>query len=115
MFALTVSNHFACPVTDSYVLGEAPYIVTKILDGGNSTKVESISSVIFEPLALLISVNVLLRLTSAVTQPFGENKISDFLSQTADDLNYCTAGILLSAFMYLLCIVIAICTTEMML
>ena len=74
-----------------------------------------IISVIFEPLALLISVNVLLRLTSAVTQPFGENKISDFLSQTADDLNYCTAGILLSAFMYLLCIVIAICTTEMML
>ena len=74
-----------------------------------------IISVIFEPLTLLISVNLLLRLTSAVTQPFGESKISDFLTQTADDLNYCTAGLLLSVFMYLICIVIAICTTEMML
>ena len=71
-----------------------------------------IISVLFEPLTLLITVNVLLRLTSAITQPFGDSKISDFLSQTADDLNYCTAGLLLSAFMYVVCIVIVICASE---
>jgi stage III sporulation protein AE len=71
-------------------------------------------SALFKPLVLLISVNLLLRLVSAIAQPFGASKISDFLSQIADDLNYCTAGILLSAFMYFICIIIAICSTEML-
>lgn len=71
-----------------------------------------IISVLFQPLSLLITTNIMLRLTSAITQPFGDNKISDFLSKTADDLSYCTAGVLLSAFMYVVCIVISICASE---
>ena len=70
--------------------------------------------VLFEPLSFLMATNIFLRLTSAITQPFGESKISDFLSQTADDLNYCTAGMLLAAFMYFICIIIGICSTEML-
>ncbi len=69
-------------------------------------------SVLFEPLILLISVNVLLRLTSAITQPFGESRISDFLSETADNLHYCTAGLLFTAFLYFLTIMIMIFSTE---
>ena len=68
--------------------------------------------VLFEPLALLISVNVLLRLTSAVTQPFGDSRISDFLEETAANLQYCTAGLLFTAFLYFLSIIIMVCISE---
>ncbi len=69
-------------------------------------------SILFEPLVLLISVNVMLRLTSAITQPFGDSRISDFLSETADNLHYCTAGLLFTAFLYFLTIMIMIFSTE---
>lgn len=69
-------------------------------------------SILFEPLVLLISVNVLLRFTAAITQPFGESRISDFLGETADNLHYCSAGLLFTAFMYFLSIVIMVTATE---
>ena len=69
-------------------------------------------AVIFEPLTLLIAVNVLLRLTAAITQPFGEGKISDFLGETAENLNYCTAGLLFTAFLYFLTIMLMIYSSE---
>ncbi len=69
-------------------------------------------SIIFEPLLLLISVNVLLRFPAAITQPFGESRISDFLGETADNLHYCSAGLLFTAFMYFLSIVIMVTATE---
>ncbi len=69
-------------------------------------------SVLFEPLAMLIAVNLLLRLVSAITQPFGESRISDFLSETAENLHYCTAGLLFVAFLYFLSIMIMIFSTE---
>ena len=69
-------------------------------------------SVLFEPLILLISVNLLLRWTAAITQPFGESRISDFLGETADNLNYCSAGLLFVAFMYFLSVVILVTATE---
>lgn len=63
---------------------------------------------IFQPLVLILTTNLLLRLTSALTSPFGESKISDFLSETADSLNYLAAGVLFTAFLYFLSIVIMI-------
>ncbi len=72
-------------------------------------------SVLFEPLLLLVAVNVMLRLVSAISQPFGDGKISDFLSDTADNLQYCTAGLLFTAFMYFLAIVLMIFSTEALL
>ena len=72
-------------------------------------------SVLFEPLVLLIAVNILLRFTAAVTQPFGDSKISDFLGETADNLQYCTAGLLFTAFMYFICIIMLITSTEALL
>ncbi len=71
--------------------------------------------VLFEPLILLIAVNILMRLVAAITQPFGDSKISDFLGETADNLQYCMAGLLLTAFLYFLMIVLMICCTEAML
>ena len=61
-----------------------------------------------EPILLLCSVNILLKFCSAITSPFSDSKISDFLSDTADALNYLNASILFTAFLYLLSIVIFI-------
>ena len=69
-------------------------------------------SVLFEPLVLLIAVNILLRLVAAVVQPVGDSRISDFLGETADNLNYCTASLLFTAFMYFLAIIILVVSTE---
>ena len=71
-------------------------------------------TVIFEPLILLISVNLLLRLTAALTQSFGEGRISDFLGETADNLHYCTAGLLFTAFLYFLSIMLMVCASEVL-
>ena len=69
-------------------------------------------AVIFEPIVLLVSVNVLLRLTSAITQPFGEGRISDFLGETAENLHYCSAGLLFTAFLYFLTVMLLVCSSE---
>ena len=69
-------------------------------------------AVLLEPLIVLISVNVLLRLTSAVTQSLGDGRISKILGDTADNLHYCTACLLLTAFLYFLCVMLLIFCTE---
>ena len=65
-------------------------------------------SAIFQPLLLIVSTNLLLRITAAITSPFAESKISDFLGETADAINYLAAGILFTAFLYFLSIIIII-------
>lgn len=69
-------------------------------------------SVLLEPLILLISVGIMLRLTAAIAQPLGDSEISGMLAQTADNLNYCVACLLFVAFLYFLTILIMICCTE---
>lgn len=71
-------------------------------------------SVLLEPLILLVSVNVMLRLTAAITQPMGNGEISSVLGETADNLRYCIACLLFVAFLYFLTILIMICCTESM-
>ena len=71
-------------------------------------------SVLFEPVVLLICVGLLLRLTAAITQPFGDGKIADFLGETAENLQYCLAGLLFTAFLYFLSIVLLVTATEAM-
>lgn len=69
-------------------------------------------SVLFEPIVLLIAVNVLLRFVSAITQPFTDGRISDFLGETAENLHYCTAGLLFTAFLYFFTVMVLIFSTE---
>lgn len=68
--------------------------------------------VLFEPVILLLSVNLLFRFTAAITQPFGDSKISDFLGETSENLNYCTAVLLFTGFLYFLMIVLMIFSSE---
>jgi len=110
-----------------YAIGSGVPIVGGFLSGGfdlavagsvliknslGSLSVFLMISVLFEPLILLIATNVLLRFTAAITQPFGESRISDFLGETAENLHYCSAGLLFTAFMYFLAIVVLVGATE---
>jgi stage III sporulation protein AE len=116
--------------TAKYAIGNGIPIVGGFLSGGfdlavagsiliknslGSMSIFLMVSILFEPLILLISVNVLLRFTSAVTQPFGDSRISDFLGETEENLNYCTAGLLFTAFMYFLTIMLFVSSTEALL
>ena len=71
-------------------------------------------SVLFEPVVLLITVNLLLRLTSAATQSLGNGRISNLLSETAGNLHFCMAGLLFTAFLYFISIVLMICASEVL-
>ena len=110
-----------------YAIGTGVPIVGGFLSGGfdlaiagslliknslGSMSVFMIASVLFEPIILLVCVNLLLRLTAAVTQPFGEEQISNFLTDTADNLNFCSACVLMTAFLYFICIVLFVCSAE---
>ena len=110
-----------------YAIGNGVPIVGGFLSGGFDLAVASsvliknalgsmsifiMVAVLFEPLIMLISTNILLRFTSAITQPLGESKISDFLGETADNLRYCTAGLLLVAFLYFLSIMLFVSASE---
>ena len=113
-----------------YALGNGIPIIGGFLSGGfdlavaggvliknslGSMGIFLLISVLFEPISLLIAVNVMLRLTSAISQPFGDGKISDFLGDTAENLHYCTAGLLFTAFLYFLTIMVMIFATEALL
>ena len=110
-----------------YAIGSGIPIVGGFLSGGfdlavagsvliknslGSMSIFLMIAVLFEPVVLLVSVNLLLRLTAALTQPFGDGRISDFLGETAENMHYCTAGILITAFLYFLCIMLMVCSSE---
>lgn len=110
-----------------YAIGTGVPIVGGFLSGGfdlavagsiliknslGSMSVFLMAAVLFEPLILLMATIFLLRLTAAVTQPLGESRVSNFLSSTADNLNYCVAGLLFTAFLFFICILLIVCSTE---
>ena len=72
-------------------------------------------AVLIEPLLTLIAVNLLLRLSAAVTEPLGDSRLSAFLGDTATNLNYCSAGVLFVGFLYLVLIVLTVCSSEVIL
>lgn len=116
--------------TVKYAIGNGVPIVGGFLSGGydlavaggillknslGSMSIFLMVGVLFEPLVLLLTTSLLLRFTSAITQPFGDSRISDFLSETADNIQYCTAGLLFTAFLYFLSIVLMLLSSEALL
>lgn len=110
-----------------YAIGNGVPIVGGFLSGGfdlavagsiliknalGSMSIFLMVAVLFEPLVLLIGVSVMLRFTAAITQPFGESRISDFLEETAGNIQYVTAGLLFTAFMYFLSILLIVYASE---
>ena len=68
-------------------------------------------TVLLEPLTTLIAANLLFRLTAAIAHPFGESKISSFMEETSENLQYYTAGLLCIAFLYFLVILLLVCAS----
>lgn len=116
--------------TAKYAIGNGIPIVGGFLSGGfdlavagsiliknslGSMSIFLMLAVIFEPMILLISVNLLLRLTAAISQPFGDGRIADCLEETATNLQYCIAGILFTAFLYFLSIMLMVYASEALL
>ncbi len=110
-----------------YAIGNGVPIVGGFLSGGfdlavagsvliknslGSMGIFLLVSVLFEPIITLIAVNILLRLVAAITQPLGDSRISDFLGETAENLHFCTAAVLFTAFLYFLTIMVMIFSTE---
>lgn len=71
--------------------------------------------ILLEPITALAGANLLFRLTAAIAHPFGEGKISAFMEETAENLNYCTAGVLFGAFLYFLAILLLVCASGVFL
>ncbi len=106
------------PIVGGFLSGSFDLVVAGSILVRNSLGGMSIFlllSNIFEPLVLLISVNLLLRFTAAVVQPFGDSRISDFLEDTATNMQYCTASLLFTAFLYFLTVIQIISGVEMLL
>ncbi len=110
-----------------YAIGNGIPIVGGFLSGGfdlavaggiliknalGSMSIFLLAAVLFEPISLLVAVNLLLRLTAAITQSFADSRISDFLGETAENLRYLSAGLLLTAFLYFLSLMVMIFATE---
>ena len=69
-------------------------------------------SVMAVPLIQLAVSNLFLKLTAAVTEPVGDNKITGFLSSLSSTVNYFTAGLLCVGFMYFMTLLLLICSSN---
>ena len=113
--------------TAKYAIGTGVPIVGGFLSGGfdlavagsvliknslGSIGIFLLIAVLIEPILFLVATNILLRFTSAITQPIGDNRISDFLGETADNLNYFTASLLFASFLYFVSIIVLISFSE---
>lgn len=70
------------------------------------------ASVISVPLAELAVYNLFLKLSAAVTEPIGDNRITGFLSSLSSTVNYFTAGLLSVGFMFFMTLILLICSSN---
>ncbi len=63
---------------------------------------------IIQPVIILISFSVILKIVGAIVQPLGENILYNLLSDLSKDIDYFIAGLLTVAFMYALVIMLII-------
>lgn len=63
---------------------------------------------IIQPVILLVSFSVILKIVGAIVQPIGENSLYGMLSDLSKDIEFFVAGILTVAFMYALVIMLII-------
>lgn len=66
---------------------------------------------IAEPLVLLISFSLLLKLVAAICTPIADARISGFLTALSGNIGYFIAGLLAVAFMYFITLLLLICSS----
>ncbi len=70
------------------------------------------AAVIAVPLIQLAVYNLFLKLSAAVTEPVGDNRITGFLASLSATVNYFTAGLLCVGFMYFMTLILLICSSN---
>ena len=63
---------------------------------------------IIQPVILLVSFSIILKIVGAIVQPIGENTLYSLLSDLSKDIEYFVAGLLTVAFMYALVIMLIV-------
>jgi len=63
---------------------------------------------IIQPVILLLSFSIILKIVGAIVQPIGEGVLYGLLSDLSKDIEYFIAGLLTVAFMYALVIMLII-------
>ena len=70
------------------------------------------AAVIAVPLIQLAVYNLFLKVSAAVTEPVGDNRITGFLASLSATVNYFTAGLLCVGFMYFMTLILLICSSN---
>jgi stage III sporulation protein AE len=65
-------------------------------------------SEVIQPIIMLLSLSIMLKIVGAIVQPIGENQLYSLFSDLSSDIEYFIAGILTVVFMYLLIIMLII-------
>ncbi len=71
-----------------------------------------IISTILAPFLAVVAFSLFLKLTAAIIQPVTDSRICEFFSNISAGLNYLIAAVLSVGFMYLLTVVLLICSTN---
>ncbi|MDE7379576.1 MAG: stage III sporulation protein AE [Clostridia bacterium] len=66
---------------------------------------------IIQPVVMLTSFSVMLKITAAIAQPLGEASLYSLFTEFSKDIEFLIAGILMAAFLYLLVIMLIINST----
>lgn len=101
------------PIVGGFLSGGLELVVAGsvlIKNALGSFSVLLLFSVILRPVLLFAAFQLFLRLSAAATEPVG-GKVSAFLSRLATDSGYFLAALLCIAFLYLLTIVLLVCST----
>lgn len=69
-----------------------------------------IVNVFLSPVVELIAFSLFLKLAAGLIEPFADSRISDYLYKLANNLNYVLATMLVVCFMYIVTVVLLICT-----
>ncbi len=67
-------------------------------------------SSVLQPVVTIVGFSLALRLTAAVCEPIGDERISSFLNQISDGTGYLIACLLSLAFLYFLTVLLLICS-----
>lgn len=108
-----VSN--SVPIIGGFVGGGLDLVIAGCVLIKNSVGICGVlllAIVLAVPLVQLAAYHLFLRLTAAVTEPMGEANISDFLSSLAGTVNYFTAGLVCTGFMYFITVLLLICSSN---
>ena len=72
-----------------------------------------IFGVIIQPILEIVSVTLALKLVSAVLEPLNDARVVSFINSVSSVVNFIIASVIIVALMYVVLIILAICSSQM--